>query len=114
MTTLYLMVGVPCSGKTTRARQLENELSALRLTSNEWHVNLFGHDILTPEHDDRRSPIKSLLWQVAIRGLSLGINIILDFGSSRDQTRMISCPEGTLERNPPTKKRRLGEPPLQI
>jgi predicted kinase len=33
MPTLYLMVGLPCSGKTTLARKLEREKSALRYVS---------------------------------------------------------------------------------
>ena len=80
MATLYLMVGLPCSGKTTRAKELENELSALRLTPDEWHVNLFGHDIHDPDHDKRHGLIENMLWEIAIRALSLGTNIILDFG----------------------------------
>ena len=80
MTTLYLMVGLPCSGKTTRAKELENELFALRLTPDEWHVNLFGHDINDPEHDKRHNLIETMLWQIAARALSLGTNVILDFG----------------------------------
>ena len=80
MATLYLMVGLPCSGKTTRAKELENELIALRLTPDEWHVNLFGHDVYDPEHDKRHGLIEDMLWQIAARSLSLGTNIILDFG----------------------------------
>jgi predicted kinase len=80
MATLYLMVGLPCSGKTTRAKELENELFALRLTPDEWHVNLFGYDIFDPEHDTRHNLIEDMLWQIAARALSLGTNIILDFG----------------------------------
>ena len=80
MTTLYLMVGLPCSGKTTRAKELENDLFALRLTPDEWHVNLFGHDINDPEHDKRHNLIETMLWQIAARALSLGTNVILDFG----------------------------------
>jgi predicted kinase len=80
MTTLYLMVGLPCSGKTTRAKELEYELFALRLTPDEWQVNLFGHDVYDPEHDKRHSLIEDMLWQIAARALSLGISIILDFG----------------------------------
>ena len=37
--TLHLMVGLPCSGKTTLAKQLEQERSALRLTPDEWQVD---------------------------------------------------------------------------
>jgi len=74
------MVGLPCSGKTTKAKELEKELIALRLTPDEWHVNLFGHDTLDPDHDKRHFLIEDLLWQIAARALSLGINIILDFG----------------------------------
>jgi len=80
MATLYLMVGLPCSGKTTRAKELEDELFALRLTPDEWHVNLFGHDVHDPEHDKRHGLIEDMLWQIATRALSLGTNIILDFG----------------------------------
>jgi predicted kinase len=74
------MVGLPCSGKTTRAKELEHELHALRLTPDEWHVNLFGHDIADPEHDKRHYLIEDMLWQIAARALALGTNIILDYG----------------------------------
>ena len=80
MATLYLMVGLPCSGKTTKAKELETELRAIRLTPDEWQVNLFGHDTLDPDHDRRHSLIEDMLWQIAARVLSLGTNIILDFG----------------------------------
>ncbi|MGE3273288.1 MAG: AAA family ATPase, partial [Chloroflexota bacterium] len=44
MAKLHLMVGLPGSGKTTLARQLEAQYSALRLTPDEWHIRLFGQD----------------------------------------------------------------------
>jgi predicted kinase len=53
MPTLHLMVGLPCAGKTTLARQLEQEYVALRLTPDEWHMPLFGLDVEEPEHEDR-------------------------------------------------------------
>ncbi len=80
MATLHLMVGLPCSGKTTLARKLEAERMALRLTPDEWHVRLFGQDVDAPEHDARHSLIEALLWEVASRALALGTNVILDFG----------------------------------
>ena len=80
MATLHLMVGLPCSGKTTLARQLEVERSALRLTPDEWQVRLFGQDAAEPEHNDRHGLIEALLWDLAARLLMLGTSVLLDFG----------------------------------
>jgi len=74
------MVGLPCSGKTTRARQLEAELPALRLTPDEWHVALFEQDADDPLHDHRHTVVEGLMWGVAERVLNLGGDVILDFG----------------------------------
>ena len=74
------MVGLPCSGKTTLAQQLEHEQLALRLTTDEWHIHLFGQDAQEPEHDARHMLIERMLWKVASRVLELGTNVILDFG----------------------------------
>ena len=80
MATLHLMVGLPCSGKTTLAQKLEHELPALRLTPDEWHIRLFGQDAEESEHDARHSLIEAMLWNIASRALELGTNVILDFG----------------------------------
>ena len=98
MATLHLIVGLPCSGKTTLARQLETQYSALRLTTDEWHIRLFGHDYgdgmteaAEAEHDSRHAAVEAIMWQVAARVLVLGIDVILDFGcwvrSERDEFR---------------------------
>jgi len=78
--TLHLMVGLPCSGKTTLAKKLEQERSALRLTVDEWQIGLFGQDANEPEHNARHSFIEAMLWKIASRALELGTNVILDFG----------------------------------
>ena len=80
MATLHLMVGLPCSGKTTLAQKFEHELPALRLNLDEWHIPLFGQDAEEPEHDARHSLIEALLWNIAKRALELGTNVILDYG----------------------------------
>lgn len=80
MATLHLMCGLPCSGKTTLARQLEHQHCALRLTPDEWHIRLFGHDVDEVEHDARHDAIEAMLWEIAARVLALGVNVILDFG----------------------------------
>jgi len=74
------MVGLPCSGKTTLAKQLEHERSALRLTPDEWQIGLFGQDAHEPEHDERHRFIEGMLWKIASRALELGTNVILDYG----------------------------------
>jgi predicted kinase len=80
MATLHLMVGLPCSVKTTLARQLEQEVSALRLTPDEWHTRPFGYDVEEEEHNDRHGLIESMLWDIAARVFVLGVDDILDFG----------------------------------
>ena len=80
MATLHLMVGLPCSGKTTLAQKLEQKLPALRLNLDEWHIGLFGQDAEEPEHDTRHSLIEAQLWKIARRALELGTNVILDYG----------------------------------
>ncbi len=80
MATLHLMVGLPCSGKTTLAKKLEQERSALRLTPDVWQIGLFGQDANEPEHDARHGFIEAMLWNIASRALELGTNVILDYG----------------------------------
>jgi predicted kinase len=78
--TLFLMVGLPGSGKTTLARQLEVEHNALRLTPDEWIPVLYGDDLDQETLDGVRDPVEMMQWQVAARALQLGLNVILDFG----------------------------------
>lgn len=80
MSILHLMIGLPCSGKTTLAKQLEIELKALRLTPDEWHRYLFGQDATHPDHDERHTKIEELMWIIAASALKLGTDVILDFG----------------------------------
>jgi predicted kinase len=80
LATLHLMIGLPCSGKTTLARQLEGERSAVRLNPDEWQLRLFGQDANDPQHNARHEMIEKMLWELAARLLSLGTNVILDYG----------------------------------
>ncbi len=74
--TLFVMVGLPASGKTTRATAIEQACQALRLTPDEWMIPLFGE----PEADGRRDVLEGRFISVALRALSLGVNVVLDFG----------------------------------
>lgn len=97
--TLHLTVGLPCSGKTTLAKQLEQKYSALRLTPDEWHVRLYGQDAVEQEHDARHELIEAIQWDVATRALTLGLDVILDFGCwvrvQRDEYRLRAEQLGT-------------------
>src|SRR5438477_9832749 len=72
---LYLIVGLPGAGKTTKARQLEVEASALRFTPDEWMHSLFGRN----DQATRDALEGRLIW-IALRVLQLQTNVILDFG----------------------------------
>jgi predicted kinase len=74
--TLYLLVGLPGAGKTTRARQLEVEASALRFTPDEWMKPLFGHR----REPEKRDILEGRLLSIALRALQLHTNVVLDFG----------------------------------
>jgi predicted kinase len=73
---LFVMVGLPASGKTTRAREIEREFGALRLTPDEWMIPLFGES----EAGGRRDVLEGRFVWLAIHALSLGVKVILDFG----------------------------------
>jgi predicted kinase len=78
--TLFLIVGLPGSGKTTLARQLEREHRAMRFTPDEWMRPLFGADVSGHSLRDARTPVETIMWSIASRALELGVNVILDFG----------------------------------
>ena len=89
MATLVLICGLPGSGKTTLARQLERSLPALRLCPDEWIAAILADINDKLELDRLRSPIESLQWEVAKRALDLGVNVILEWGfwSKEERTR---------------------------
>ena len=91
MATLHMMVGLPGSGKTTEAKRLEQKYNALRLTPDEWQYFLYGHDISNPEHDERHTKVEELMWEITVKVLQLGVDVVLDFGfwtkSERDEFR---------------------------
>jgi len=86
MTTLFLICGLPGSGKTTLAKQLESSYSALRLCPDEWISALLTDISDVAELDRLRTPVEAVQWEVAKRVLALGINVILENGFwSRDE-----------------------------
>lgn len=76
VTTLFLMVGLPGAGKTTRARQLATEYGALRLTPDDWMIPLFGE----AEADGKRDVLEGRMLWLALEAVRLGTSVVLDYG----------------------------------
>ncbi|MFE4311555.1 AAA family ATPase [Streptomyces sp. NPDC056517] len=86
MTTLFLMVGLPGAGKTTRARQLAHEHGALRLTPDDWMIPLFGE----AEADGKRDVLEGRMLWLALEAVKLGTKVVVDYGCwSRDERSAI-------------------------
>jgi predicted kinase len=80
--TLFLMVGLPGTGKTTEARRLEVGNDALRLTKDEWVKALYG----PTNPPSATEVIEGRLITIALRALELGVDAVIDFGLwSRDE-----------------------------
>src|SRR5215211_8496459 len=74
--TLFLTVGLPCTGKTTAARRIEVEHKALRLTKDEWVKALYGRENPPSTQD----VIEGRLIEIGLRVLELGNNVVIDYG----------------------------------
>ena len=76
MPRLFLLCGLPGSGKTTLAKEIERDAPALRLTPDDWlhHLHFDGYD------ETARARVEALQWDVAARALQLGMNVVIDFG----------------------------------
>ena len=74
--TMLLMVGLPGSGKTTRAKELAATRPALRLTPDHWMIPLFGDSMA----GGKRWALEGRLISVALQALRLGTSVVLDFG----------------------------------
>ena len=82
--TIYLIVGLPGAGKTTRAKELEVGESALRLTPDDWQLAVFDNDSpvqwRSKERADQRDRIEGKLVEIGMRAAQLGIDVVFDFG----------------------------------
>ena len=76
VTTLFLTVGLPGAGKTTRALELAREHRILRLTPDDWMAPLFGDS----HADGRRDILEGRMIWVAHQVLVGGSSVVLDFG----------------------------------
>lgn len=87
---LLLTCGLPAAGKTTLARQLAADRSALRLTQDEWLIALGSN----PWDAPTRERLDYELWRLAQDVLRLGLSVVIDFGlwarTERDEMRSVA------------------------
>jgi len=96
--TLFLMVGLPGSGKTFRARELAEQHGALRLTADDWALSIFGQEDRHQEPGGMRWLLEGRLIALAVDALRLRLSVVLDFGlwsrEERSALRWISASVG--------------------
>jgi predicted kinase len=85
---LIIVCGLPGSGKTRLARELERRLGAIRFAPDEW-MDALSLDIYD---EAMRANIEALQWKLAQQLLALGLIIIIEWGtwgrSERDALRL--------------------------
>ncbi len=86
---IYLMHGFIGSGKTTFAMSLAKEKRAIRLTHDEFMVDLYGTNPPADKFPEFYDRITKLIWKLAGELVELSVPVILDFGfwnrRSRDE-----------------------------
>jgi predicted kinase len=75
--TLFIICGLPGSGKTTLAKQIEASLSAVRMSADDWMTALS----INLHAEEQRAKIEALQWELAKRLLSLRQNVVIEWGA---------------------------------
>jgi predicted kinase len=98
MATAHLIYGLIGSGKTTLAKRLEQEFAAVRFTPDDWMARLFGADPPEATFQEKAATILGLMEPLWTRCLSIGVDVVLDFGfwrrSERDRARELAAGVG--------------------
>ena len=87
--TLILICGLSGAGKTTLAKKLTKERSAVRLCADDWVIGVLKDQKNIAERDRLRDPVEQLLWRLVQELLKLGNTVILEngFWSKEERTR---------------------------
>ncbi len=89
--TVYIICGFIGSGKTTFAKKLEKETGAVRITKDEWLIDLFGHDPSIHKFEEYDQKICEISRGIAFQFAEKGIDVIIDEGfwakEQRDEMR---------------------------
>ncbi|MHA7239110.1 AAA family ATPase [Arthrobacter sp. TMS1-12-1] len=85
---VHLLCGLNGAGKTTLARELEDEIPAVRFTLDEWMLRCFPDLAFdSDEYGRKAEECKDLMWEVALQVLRTGSDVILDWNQWNRQRR---------------------------
>lgn len=91
MSTVHLISGLPCAGKSTYAQQLQLGTGAVLFTLDRFLITMFGRydvpDVGGEEHVRRVLACREVIWMSAETLLVLGSDVILDDGYFRREHR---------------------------
>ena len=78
---LHLVCGLPGTGKTTLAKRLEHEHRAMRFCPDAWINDIWSPERALDVGNLLRDEVEALQWKVAKRALSLGVDVIIEWGT---------------------------------
>lgn len=84
MSTVHLISGLPCSGKTTYANGLKAHTSCVVFSLDRWLITSFGRYSIAAvgheEHTRRVLACRELIWDAASEFLRRAVDVVLDDG----------------------------------
>lgn len=80
MPTLYMLCGLPGSGKTERAMELAAAGKGVLLNADSWVWRLYPDDAEAAARDERKFLVHEVQWEVVEQLLANGVSVILDWG----------------------------------
>ncbi len=78
--TLHLLVGLPCSGKSTYAQAMQAEFPSVILNADPWELALFGSIFPSERHEKVHDQLEKLRWGLGQDIPRQGSSVVLDFG----------------------------------
>ena len=78
--TVYVMCGLPGSGKTVRAKELEAAGKGILLNADAWVWQLYPDDAEAAARDERKFLVHQVQWDLVEQLLVAGVSVILDWG----------------------------------
>lgn len=90
MATLFIITGLPASGKTTLANKIIKERKALLLSEDEWMEKICN----SYYNEEVKERIVNFQFEFAVKILKAGINVVMDGGywskEERDMLRNLA------------------------